>query len=79
MVRLVLGLQPLEDRDGVVGAGLGDHRGLEAALQRGVLLDVLPVLTAPSASLRITFWSQAPFLFLKAPIGFFPLYSVFNM
>ena len=44
MVDLVLLLESAEDRDGVLHRGLADHHGLEAALQRRVLLDVLAVL-----------------------------------
>ena len=36
--------QPAQDRDGVLHGGLVDQHRLEAALQRGVLLDVLAVL-----------------------------------
>ncbi|GAA3354724.1 hypothetical protein GCM10017744_014200 [Streptomyces antimycoticus] len=45
---LVMGLvavpEAVQDGDGVRGGGLGDHDGLEAAGERGVLLDVLAVL-----------------------------------
>ena len=44
MVHLVALLEPAQDRDGVVDAGLPDVDGLEPALERGVLLDVLAVL-----------------------------------
>ena len=44
MVDLVLLLQATQDGDGVLHAGLADEHGLEAALQRSVLLDVLAVL-----------------------------------
>ena len=44
MVDLVLLLQTAQDGDGVLHRGLGDQHGLEAALERGVLLDVLAVL-----------------------------------
>ena len=44
MVRLVLLLQPAQDRDGVLDAGLADEDLLEAALEGGVLLDPLAVL-----------------------------------
>src|SRR5829696_3259138 len=44
VVGLVALLEPAEDRDGVLDGRLADHHGLEAALQRGVLLDVLAVL-----------------------------------
>ena len=44
MVRLVLLLQPAQDRDRVGHGRLADEDGLEAALERGVLLDVLAVL-----------------------------------
>ena len=44
VVRLVLLLQPAQDRDRVRDRGLADEDGLEAALERGVLLDVLAVL-----------------------------------
>src|SRR6476659_8218492 len=37
-------LEPAQDRDGVLDGGLADDDGLEAALERGVLLDVLAVL-----------------------------------
>ena len=37
-------LQAPEDGDGVLHTGLVHHNGLEAALQGGVLLDILPVL-----------------------------------
>src|SRR5207253_129962 len=42
--RLLALLQPAQDRDGVVDARLTYEDGLEAALERGVLLDVLAVL-----------------------------------
>ena len=44
VVDLVALLQPAQDRDRVLDARLVDEDGLEAALQRGVLLDVLAVL-----------------------------------
>ncbi|VEH93125.1 Protein of uncharacterised function (DUF3170) (plasmid) [Tsukamurella tyrosinosolvens] len=44
VVRLVPVAQTLEDLDGVLDARLAHLDGLEAALQRGVLLDVLAVL-----------------------------------
>ena len=44
VVRLVLLLQPAQDRDGVLDARLADEDLLEAALERGVLLDPLAVL-----------------------------------
>ena len=44
VVDLVLVLQAAQDRDRVLHRGLADHDGLEAALERGVLLDVLAVL-----------------------------------
>ena len=44
MVRLVALLEPAQDRDGVLGAGLADEHLLEATLQGGVLLDALAVL-----------------------------------
>ena len=44
VVRLVLLLQPAQDRHGVLDAGLADEDLLEAALQGGVLLDPLAVL-----------------------------------
>jgi hypothetical protein len=44
VVVLVALLEPAEDRDRVLDARLADHDGLEAALERGVLLDVLAVL-----------------------------------
>ena len=44
VVDLVLLLQTAQDGDGVLHRGLGDQHGLEAALERGVLLDVLAVL-----------------------------------
>ena len=43
VVHLVLLLEPAEDGDGVGHAGLAHQHGLEAALQRRVLLDVLAV------------------------------------
>src|SRR5699024_9969816 len=44
VVRLVTVAQALEDLDRVLEVGLGDLDRLEAALERGVLLDVLAVL-----------------------------------
>ncbi len=44
VVQLVALLQPAQDRDRVLHARLADVDGLEAALERGVLLDVLRVL-----------------------------------
>ena len=44
VVRLVLLLDAAQDLDGVLDAGLADEDLLEAALQRGVLLDALAVL-----------------------------------
>ena len=44
MVGLVLLLDPAQDLDGVLDARLADEHLLEAALQRGVLLDALAVL-----------------------------------
>ena len=44
MVHFVFLLQPPEDGDGVLHRRLGHHDGLEAALQGGVLFDVLAVL-----------------------------------
>ena len=44
VVRLVLLLQAAQDRDRVDDRRLADEDGLEAALERGVLLDVLAVL-----------------------------------
>ena len=44
VVDLVALLQPAQDRDRVLDARLVDHDRLEAALERGVLLDVLAVL-----------------------------------
>ena len=44
MVDRVTLLEPAQDRDGVLHAGLADQHFLEAALQGGVLLDVLAVL-----------------------------------
>src|ERR1700716_4115363 len=41
---LVKALYPVEDRDGLDQRGLVDEHRLEAALQRGILLDVLAVL-----------------------------------
>src|SRR3954447_13331482 len=41
---LVALLEPAQDRDGVLRRGLVHQYGLEAALERGVLLDVLAVL-----------------------------------
>ena len=43
VVRLVALLQSAKDRDGVFDGGLVDEHFLEAALERGVLLDVLAV------------------------------------
>jgi hypothetical protein len=44
VVRLVAVLEPAQDRDGVLDGRLADQDRLEAALQRGVLLDVLAEL-----------------------------------
>ena len=44
VVDLVALLEPAQDRDRVLDGRLADHHGLEAALERGVLLDVLAVL-----------------------------------
>jgi hypothetical protein len=44
VVRLVAALEPAQDRDGVLDAGLADQHLLEAALQGGVLLDAGAVL-----------------------------------
>ena len=44
VVDLIALLQPAEDRDRVLHGGLADDHRLEAALQRGVLLDVVAVL-----------------------------------
>ena len=44
MVRLVALLEPAQDGDGVLDRGLADEDLLEAALEGGVLLDVLAVL-----------------------------------
>ena len=44
VVHLVALLEPAQDRDRVLHARLADEHGLEAALERGVLLDVLAVL-----------------------------------
>jgi len=44
VVDLVALLEPAEDRDRVLDAGLPDIDRLEAPLQGGVLLDVLAVL-----------------------------------
>ena len=44
VVDLVALLEPAQDRDRVVDVGLADEHRLEAALERGVLLDVLAVL-----------------------------------
>ena len=44
MMLLVALLEAAEDRDRLLDGGLGDHDGLEAAGQRGVLLNVLAVL-----------------------------------
>ena len=44
MVGLVFVLEALEDQDGVLDGGLLDLDLLEAALERGVLLDVFAVL-----------------------------------
>ena len=44
VVHLVALLQAAQDRDGRLDRRLADHHRLEAALQRGVLLDVLAVL-----------------------------------
>jgi hypothetical protein len=43
MVDLVAFLDAAQDRDGVLDAGFADHHRLEAALERGVLFDVLAV------------------------------------
>ena len=43
MVKLVLLLQPAQDRDGVRNARLADEHGLEAPLQRRVLLDIFAI------------------------------------
>ena len=44
VVRLVAVAQAAQDLDGLLDARLADHDRLEAALERGVLLDVLAVL-----------------------------------
>ena len=44
VVHLVALLEPAQDGDRVLHGGLGHQHGLKAALQRGVLLDVLAVL-----------------------------------
>jgi hypothetical protein len=44
VVDLVALLEAAQDRDRVLDGRLADHHGLEAALERGVLLDVLAVL-----------------------------------
>ncbi len=44
VVCLVALLQPTQDRDRLLDVGLVDQDGLEPALERGVLLDVLAVL-----------------------------------
>ena len=44
VVDFVAFLKPAQDGDGVLDARLIDHDGLEAALERGVLLDVFAVL-----------------------------------
>ena len=44
VVDLVALLQPAQDRDRVLDRGLRDEHRLEAPLERGVLLDALPVL-----------------------------------
>jgi hypothetical protein len=44
VVGLVALLEAAQDGDGVFDRRLADHHGLEAALQGGVLLDVLAVL-----------------------------------
>ena len=44
VVHLVALAQPAQDRDGVLDRRLVDQHRLEAALERGVLLDVLAVL-----------------------------------
>ena len=44
MVDLVALLEAAQDRDRVLDGRLADEHGLEAALERGVLLDVLAVL-----------------------------------
>ena len=44
VVQLVALLEAAQDRDGVLDGRLADENGLEAALERGVLLDVLAVL-----------------------------------
>ena len=43
-MRLVAFLESAQNRDGALDAGLADVNGLEAALERGVLLDVLAIL-----------------------------------
>ncbi len=43
MVQLVLVAQAAQDRDGVLDRRFADHDGLEAALERGILLDILAV------------------------------------
>ena len=44
MEHLIPLLQPPEDGDGILHCGLVHHDRLEAPLQRGILLDILPVL-----------------------------------
>ena len=44
VVHLVALLEAAQDRDRVLHGRLADEHGLEAPLERGVLLDVLPVL-----------------------------------
>ena len=44
MVRLVTIAQAAQDADGLLLVGLADGDGLEAALERGVLLEMLTVL-----------------------------------
>ena len=58
VVHLVALLQPAEDRDRVVDAGLADEHLLEAALEGGVLLDVLRYSSSVVAPIRRS-WPRA--------------------
>lgn len=55
VVRLVAVAQTLEDLDGVLDRRLTDLDGLEAAFERGVLLDVLAVLVEGGRADRLQF------------------------
>ena len=58
VVRLVALLQPTQDRDRVRDRGLADEDRLEAALERGVLLDVLAVLVERRRAHRAQFTAR---------------------